>query len=153
MDSFGHLSRCSAYLDAADFPECSKAEKLLGSGQCNGYIVTTQRNFFLWDVLVFRLLRWQSFHAFAVAEILLWRDEKTTFACFVISVLLFYWFFLSGRSFVSSTASLLLIITAVLYAYACLPLTLWVFLHMKCNLLGFWQFIWICTFFYGFQSK
>ncbi|KAI4303222.1 hypothetical protein MLD38_038878 [Melastoma candidum] len=91
VDSFGHLSRYSAYLDASDFPECSKAEKILGRGK--------------------------------IAKILLWRDEKTTFACFVISVLLFYWFFMSGRSFVSSMASLLLIVTAVLFAYVSLPLT------------------------------
>ncbi|XP_031405230.1 3beta-hydroxysteroid-dehydrogenase/decarboxylase isoform X2 [Punica granatum] len=56
-----------------------------------------------------------------VADILLWRDEKTTFTCFLTLVLLFYWFFLSGRTFISSTALLLLTMTIVSLGYGYLP--------------------------------
>ncbi|CAK7322649.1 unnamed protein product [Dovyalis caffra] len=52
------------------------------------------------------------------ADILLWRDEKKTFTCFVALVLLFYWFLLSGKTFASSTANLLLLVTTILYGYA-----------------------------------
>jgi sterol-4alpha-carboxylate 3-dehydrogenase (decarboxylating) len=58
---------------------------------------------------------------FAVSDILLWRDEKKTFTCFVALVLLFYWFLLSGKTFASSTANLLLLVTTILYGYANLP--------------------------------
>ena len=57
----------------------------------------------------------------SVADILLWRDEKTSFACFVVMVLLFYWFFLSGSTFISSTAGLLLLVTLLLFGYGILP--------------------------------
>ncbi|KAE9620436.1 hypothetical protein Lal_00019069 [Lupinus albus] len=56
-----------------------------------------------------------------VANVLLWRDEKTSFTYFTVLVLLFYWFFLSGRSFISSAAGLLLITTLLLYGYCLLP--------------------------------
>ncbi|KAJ6991452.1 3beta-hydroxysteroid-dehydrogenase/decarboxylase isoform X1 [Populus alba x Populus x berolinensis] len=56
-----------------------------------------------------------------VSDILLWRDEKKTFTCFVALVLLFYWFLLSGKTFASSTANLLLLVTTILYGYANLP--------------------------------
>lgn len=52
-----------------------------------------------------------------VADIFLWRDEKETFAYFLISVVLFYWFFISGRSFISSTAYLLLMLVMALVGY------------------------------------
>ncbi|KAJ4723544.1 Reticulon-like protein [Melia azedarach] len=56
-----------------------------------------------------------------VADILLWRDEKKTFACFLVMVLFFYWFFLCGRSFTSSAAKLLLLVAIVLFGYGILP--------------------------------
>ncbi|KAL9681424.1 hypothetical protein QQ045_013207 [Rhodiola kirilowii] len=56
-----------------------------------------------------------------VAEILLWRDEKRTFLCFVSLVLLFYWFLLSGRTFVSSLAKLLLYGTMIIFVHGILP--------------------------------
>ncbi|KAE8076553.1 hypothetical protein FH972_015196 [Carpinus fangiana] len=55
-----------------------------------------------------------------VADILLWRDEKKTFTYFLALVLLFYWFFLSGRTFMSSIAKLLLLINVVLFGYGIL---------------------------------
>ncbi|XP_021291281.1 3beta-hydroxysteroid-dehydrogenase/decarboxylase [Herrania umbratica] len=56
-----------------------------------------------------------------VADILLWRDEKRTFTCFLTLALVFYWFFLGGRTFTSSAAKLLLLVTVVLYGYGILP--------------------------------
>jgi hypothetical protein len=56
----------------------------------------------------------------SVADILLWRDEKKTFTYFLALVLLFYWFFLSGRTFMSSIAKLLLLINVVLFGYGIL---------------------------------
>ncbi|VFQ75536.1 unnamed protein product [Cuscuta campestris] len=56
-----------------------------------------------------------------VAEVLLWRDEKITFAHFLLCFLIYCWFFLSGRTFVSSLAILLLLITAMLCGYSMLP--------------------------------
>lgn len=60
-------------------------------------------------------------HLIAVADVLLWRDEKKSFTCFIALVLLFYWFFLSGRTFVSSAAYLLLLLSFILYGYSSLP--------------------------------
>ncbi|KHN25307.1 3beta-hydroxysteroid-dehydrogenase/decarboxylase isoform 3 [Glycine soja] len=56
-----------------------------------------------------------------VADILLWRDEKKSFAYFLVLVLLFYWSFLSGRTFISSAARLLLLATLLLYGHGFLP--------------------------------
>ncbi|XP_020218229.1 3beta-hydroxysteroid-dehydrogenase/decarboxylase [Cajanus cajan] len=56
-----------------------------------------------------------------VADILLWRDEKKSFTYFLVMVLLFYWFFLSGRTFISSAARLLLFATLVFYGHGFLP--------------------------------
>ncbi|WCJ41297.1 3-beta hydroxysteroid dehydrogenase/isomerase family protein [Euphorbia peplus] len=56
-----------------------------------------------------------------VADILLWRDEKKSFTYFLTFAVLYYWFLLSGRTFVSSAAKLLLLITFVLYGYGILP--------------------------------
>jgi sterol-4alpha-carboxylate 3-dehydrogenase (decarboxylating) len=56
-----------------------------------------------------------------VADILLWRDEKETFVHFLALAVLFYWFFLSGRTFASSAPKLLLVVTVVLYGYGFLP--------------------------------
>ncbi|GAV64310.1 3Beta_HSD domain-containing protein/Reticulon domain-containing protein [Cephalotus follicularis] len=55
------------------------------------------------------------------ADIFLWRDEKETFTYFLVLALLFYWFFLCGRTFASSAAKLLLLITVILYGYGVLP--------------------------------
>ncbi|CAN4121253.1 unnamed protein product [Withania somnifera] len=60
-----------------------------------------------------------------VAEILLWRDEQRTFTCFLSLVFFHYWFFLSGRSFLSSLAQLLLMIAAALWGYSILPPTIY----------------------------
>ncbi|KAJ8527555.1 hypothetical protein K7X08_015006 [Anisodus acutangulus] len=60
-----------------------------------------------------------------VAEILLWRDEQRTFTCFLLLVFIHYWFFLSGRSFLSSLAQLLLMIAAALWGYSILPPTIY----------------------------
>ncbi|XWS22208.1 hypothetical protein CRYUN_Cryun29cG0014500 [Craigia yunnanensis] len=56
-----------------------------------------------------------------VADVLLWRDEKKTFTCFLTLALVFYWFFLCGRTFTSSAAKLLLLVIVVLYGYGILP--------------------------------
>ncbi|XP_057958057.1 3beta-hydroxysteroid-dehydrogenase/decarboxylase isoform X2 [Malania oleifera] len=56
-----------------------------------------------------------------MAEILLWRDEKKTFTCFLVLVLLFYWFFLCGRTFVSSAAKLLMLVIVILFGHGFLP--------------------------------
>ncbi|KAK8519508.1 hypothetical protein V6N12_025544 [Hibiscus sabdariffa] len=55
-----------------------------------------------------------------VADILLWRDERRTFACFFVLVLLFCWFFLCGRTFASSLADLLLLVVVTLYGHGIL---------------------------------
>ncbi|XWS13199.1 hypothetical protein CRYUN_Cryun36dG0016900 [Craigia yunnanensis] len=55
-----------------------------------------------------------------VADILLWRDEKRTFTCFLALALVFYWFFLCGRTFTSSVAQLLLLVSVILYGYGVL---------------------------------
>ncbi|KAH9727483.1 3beta-hydroxysteroid-dehydrogenase/decarboxylase isoform 3 [Citrus sinensis] len=57
----------------------------------------------------------------AVADILLWKDEKKTFTYFLVLVLLFYWFFLGGSTLISSAAKLLLLLSAVLFGYGILP--------------------------------
>ncbi|KNA19220.1 hypothetical protein SOVF_063540 [Spinacia oleracea] len=59
-----------------------------------------------------------------VADILLWRDEMETFTCFLITCGLFYWFFLSGRTFISSTAWLLLLATFALILNSILPVNI-----------------------------
>ncbi|XP_022761619.1 3beta-hydroxysteroid-dehydrogenase/decarboxylase isoform X2 [Durio zibethinus] len=53
-------------------------------------------------------------------DVLLWRDEKRTFTCFLTLALVFYWFFLCGSTFMSSTAKLLLLVTVFLYGYGIL---------------------------------
>ncbi|XP_047264055.1 3beta-hydroxysteroid-dehydrogenase/decarboxylase isoform X4 [Capsicum annuum] len=58
-------------------------------------------------------------------EILLWRNEQRTFTCFLLLVFIHYWFFLSGRSFLSSLAQLLLMIAAALWGYSILPPTIY----------------------------
>ncbi|MFQ6669163.1 hypothetical protein Gotur_034520 [Gossypium turneri] len=52
-----------------------------------------------------------------VADVLLWREIKRTLLCFLILASLFYWFFLCGRTFTSSVAKLLLLVTVTLYGY------------------------------------
>ncbi|KAH7663893.1 3-beta-hydroxysteroid-4-alpha-carboxylate 3-dehydrogenase (decarboxylating) protein [Dioscorea alata] len=56
-----------------------------------------------------------------VADILLWRDEKKTFFCVMVLFFLRYWFILSGRTFISSFAKLLLVVTAILFGHGHLP--------------------------------
>ncbi|KAL3352352.1 hypothetical protein AABB24_020405 [Solanum stoloniferum] len=60
-----------------------------------------------------------------VAEILLWRDEQRTFTCFLLLVFIHYWFFLAGRSFLSSLSQLLLMIAVALWGYSILPPTIY----------------------------
>lgn len=55
------------------------------------------------------------------ADILLWRDEKRTFSFVTVLFLLFYWFMLSDRTFVSSAAKFLLVISLALFIYGVLP--------------------------------
>ncbi|PON31205.1 Hopanoid-associated sugar epimerase, partial [Parasponia andersonii] len=62
-----------------------------------------------------------------VADILLWRDEKKSFTCFLALVLLFNWFFLSGRTFADSVARLLLLLSITLFGYGVLPKNLFGF--------------------------
>lgn len=57
----------------------------------------------------------------SVAGILLWRDEKKTFTCFLSLVAVCYWFFASEGTFISSAAKLLLLVAAVLMSYSLLP--------------------------------
>nr|XP_043628607.1 3beta-hydroxysteroid-dehydrogenase/decarboxylase-like [Erigeron canadensis] len=53
-----------------------------------------------------------------VAEVLLWRDERKSFFCFIGVASLFYWFCLCERTLVSSTAQLLLLVIVFLYGFA-----------------------------------
>ncbi|XP_076881331.1 3beta-hydroxysteroid-dehydrogenase/decarboxylase-like [Bidens hawaiensis] len=53
-----------------------------------------------------------------VADILLWRDEKRSFICFLGVAFLYYWFCVCERRIVSSTAQLLLLIVVLLFGYA-----------------------------------
>ncbi|CAI9108697.1 OLC1v1008367C1 [Oldenlandia corymbosa var. corymbosa] len=53
-----------------------------------------------------------------VADILLWRDETESFTYFLSLALFYYWFFLLGRTFISSVAMLLLLV-AVLLSFNC----------------------------------
>jgi sterol-4alpha-carboxylate 3-dehydrogenase (decarboxylating) len=56
-----------------------------------------------------------------VADILLWRNGKASFTYFLGLVFLFYWFFLSGSTFISSAARLLLLVTLLLCGHGFLP--------------------------------
>ncbi|XP_015952120.1 3beta-hydroxysteroid-dehydrogenase/decarboxylase [Arachis duranensis] len=62
-----------------------------------------------------------------VADVLLWRNEKTSFACFIVMVLLFYWSFLSGSTFISSAAKFLMLVTFLLFGWGTLPANLFGF--------------------------
>nr|CAD1838931.1 unnamed protein product [Ananas comosus var. bracteatus] len=55
------------------------------------------------------------------ADILLWRDEKKTFTYLALLFLLFYWFLLSGRTFISSFARILLLVSVTLFVHGILP--------------------------------
>lgn len=59
-----------------------------------------------------------------VSDILLWRDERKTFTCFLALSALFYWFFLCGRTFISSLAMLLLVVAIALCCYGNIPVYL-----------------------------
>ncbi|XP_008788217.2 3beta-hydroxysteroid-dehydrogenase/decarboxylase isoform X2 [Phoenix dactylifera] len=56
-----------------------------------------------------------------VADILLWRDERKTFTYLLSSYMLFYWFLLSGRTFISSTAKILLLVAVILFVHGFVP--------------------------------
>ncbi|KAJ4838470.1 3beta-hydroxysteroid-dehydrogenase/decarboxylase isoform 3 [Turnera subulata] len=56
-----------------------------------------------------------------VADILLWRDEKETFLYFVVLSFILFWFLLSGRTFITSIANLMLWIITILFGYGFLP--------------------------------
>ncbi|KMZ68767.1 3beta-hydroxysteroid-dehydrogenase/decarboxylase isoform 3 [Zostera marina] len=56
-----------------------------------------------------------------VAEILLWRDEKKTFSYIVGLFFLYYWFLLSGRTWITSVAKLLQLVMIILFIYGRLP--------------------------------
>lgn len=71
-----------------------------------------------------------------VADILLWRDQKKTFACFVFLLVLYSWFFLCGRTFIASVAKLLLFIAVFLFAYGGLPSRLYSFAIPRLSLSG-----------------
>ncbi|PIA29628.1 hypothetical protein AQUCO_05800032v1 [Aquilegia coerulea] len=66
-----------------------------------------------------------------VADLLLWRDDKKTFAYFLGLVLFYCWFFLSARTFVSSAAKFLLMIAAFLFSNCILPASLFGFTIKK----------------------
>ncbi|WJX51629.1 3beta-hydroxysteroid-4alpha-carboxylate 3-dehydrogenase3beta-hydroxysteroid-4alpha-carboxylate 3-dehydrogenase(decarboxylating) [Trifolium repens] len=66
-----------------------------------------------------------------VADILLWRNEKASFTYFLGLVFLFYWFFLSGSTFISSAARLLLLVTLLLCGHGFLPSKLFGFPILK----------------------
>ncbi|KAG9444648.1 hypothetical protein H6P81_015988 [Aristolochia fimbriata] len=55
-----------------------------------------------------------------VAEILLWRDEKKTFYFALALLQLFHWFFISGRTFISSAALLLLLLSVIIFCQSIL---------------------------------
>ncbi|KAJ3691619.1 hypothetical protein LUZ61_020783 [Rhynchospora tenuis] len=57
----------------------------------------------------------------SVAEILLWRDEKRTFLFVMFSFLFYYMFLLSGRTFISALANILLVISFSLFGHGYLP--------------------------------
>ncbi|XP_031123098.1 3beta-hydroxysteroid-dehydrogenase/decarboxylase-like isoform X2 [Ipomoea triloba] len=78
------------------------------------------KNKVLWHRSLF-YLRVTVYYIATVAEVLLWRDEKITFAHFLLWFLIYYWFFLYGRTFVSSLAILLLLIATMLCGYSVLP--------------------------------
>ncbi|CAO2821825.1 unnamed protein product [Amaranthus hypochondriacus] len=67
-----------------------------------------------------------------VADILLWRDEMETFSCFLVTCGLFYWFFLSGRTFISSMAGLLLLATFFLLVNSILPVNIFQKMSLPC---------------------
>ncbi|GMN64722.1 hypothetical protein TIFTF001_033805 [Ficus carica] len=66
-----------------------------------------------------------------VADVLLWRDEKKSFSCFISLVILFNWFLLSGRTFASSAAKLLLLLLLFLFGYGGLPPNIFGFTVMR----------------------
>ena len=63
----------------------------------------------------------------AAADILLWRDEKRTFSFVTVLFVLFYWFLLSDRTFVSSAAKFLLVTSLALFIHGVLPSQVYVF--------------------------
>ncbi|KAL6970729.1 3beta-hydroxysteroid-4alpha-carboxylate 3-dehydrogenase [Sarracenia purpurea var. burkii] len=72
-----------------------------------------------------------------VAEILLWKDERKTFTCFLALGLLYYWFFFCGRTFITSAAKLLLLVIVTLSIYGILPSNIFGFSVQKISLVSF----------------
>jgi len=56
-----------------------------------------------------------------VANILLWRDEKQTFAIMLALIAVFYCYFTSGYTLMSALAKLLLLFVAILFMHSILP--------------------------------
>ncbi|PKA55783.1 3beta-hydroxysteroid-dehydrogenase/decarboxylase isoform 2 [Apostasia shenzhenica] len=56
-----------------------------------------------------------------VADILLWRDDRRTFTYLLSLFLLHYWFFLSGRTFISSASKLFMLFALVIFVHGILP--------------------------------
>ncbi|XP_074320059.1 3beta-hydroxysteroid-dehydrogenase/decarboxylase [Silene latifolia] len=67
-----------------------------------------------------------------VADVLLWRDEMESFSYFLVTCGFFYWFFLSGRTFISSTAGLLLLATLFLIVNNILPVNIFQKFPLPC---------------------
>ncbi|XP_071707128.1 3beta-hydroxysteroid-dehydrogenase/decarboxylase-like [Rutidosis leptorrhynchoides] len=53
-----------------------------------------------------------------VSDILLWKDERRSFICFLVVAFMYYWFCECERRIISSTAQILLLIIVVLFGYA-----------------------------------
>ncbi|MQL76199.1 hypothetical protein Taro_008560 [Colocasia esculenta] len=62
-----------------------------------------------------------------VADILLWRDETKTFAYALGLFLFLHWFLLSERTFLTSIAKLLLLVSVILFGHGRLPPTMFGF--------------------------
>eukprot|EP00252_Welwitschia_mirabilis_P022386 TRINITY_DN6041_c0_g1_i1.p1 TRINITY_DN6041_c0_g1~~TRINITY_DN6041_c0_g1_i1.p1 ORF type:complete len:588 (+),score=48.61 TRINITY_DN6041_c0_g1_i1:84-1847(+) len=56
-----------------------------------------------------------------VADILLWRDDRKTFAIAMVVAFIIYYFYLSGYRFFYAAARLLLMVISALLIYGCLP--------------------------------
>ncbi|CAN0857987.1 3beta-hydroxysteroid-dehydrogenase/decarboxylase isoform 3 [Linum grandiflorum] len=72
-----------------------------------------------------------------VADILLWRDVKTTLCWLIITSFLVYWTLLSGRTFISSMAKLLQLFTIILYFHHILPIKMCIFTNKEQYIAGY----------------
>ncbi|KAJ0093091.1 hypothetical protein Patl1_25318 [Pistacia atlantica] len=110
VESFSHLAKDSPLAHYIDLNEQSKVEQLLGSGKVFTWLCWVAN-------LVTQFQHDRNIKTIPVADIFLWRDEKKSFTYFLTLVVLFYWFFLSGRTFTSSAANLLLLVSIALFGY------------------------------------